>query len=489
MFNREIISYFYKNRIALILTFLYGGGIVYLSSIHVVWRDEVRALSIAMDNPSIMQLFKNLHNEGHPFLWYVFLWLGFQVTHSVAILKCMSILAASGAAYLVFSRAPFTLLQKVLLVLGFFPIYQYSVVCRGYGLSMALFFLFCCLYTERFKKIILVSVILFLLANSEAHALIIVSAIFLSLVAEMIFKRNEIFRQKRSGILVISGFVIIVAGILLSVLQIYPDETSIVTSVHHLQLSALAKAILPAIIFAGASFQKVWTIPFMPAFVFVWFFYLFLLRNVFLLSVCLLSFAGMSLMGHFVYPLMIYHSGFFLILMLGAFWMEHDEGEQVEADPVHSGWAIFLKYYKNVLLYMLLISQVALGFYALVEEFRLPASSSKSFGKFLREHQELKEAIVISEPDFIIESVPYYAGNQIYIPREARFGKTVKFTTENKREFSLEELLNTARDLKREYQRPVIIVLGLWRSLKCPPFCSLKRDLSFARCFGYAIVK
>ena len=57
--------------IALVL--LYCGVIIYLSANHEVWRDEVRALSLVTESNSIVNLLENLHNEGHPCLWYLLL--------------------------------------------------------------------------------------------------------------------------------------------------------------------------------------------------------------------------------------------------------------------------------------------------------------------------------------------------------------------------------------------------------------------------------
>jgi hypothetical protein len=71
-----------------------------------------------------------------------------------------------------------------------------------------------------------------------------------------------------------------------------------------------------------------------------------------------------------------------------------------------------------------------------------------------------RNAIIVPEPDYFIESLPYYAQNQIYFPREHRFGTTVSWTATADSHLSLSDLLATARDLKSRYSRPVLIVLG-----------------------------
>jgi len=68
--------------------------------------------------------------------------------------------------------------------------------------------------------------------------------------------------------------------------------------------------------------------------------------------------------------------------------------------------------------------------------------------------------VIVPEPDFTAESLPYYAGNQIYFPREGRFGTTVSWTSASKSHLTLGELLQAARDLRARSTNPVLIVLA-----------------------------
>src|ERR1700739_2024372 len=40
---------------------------------HVMWRDEVRALTIALNGDDLIAMLRGLHGEGHPALWYLLL--------------------------------------------------------------------------------------------------------------------------------------------------------------------------------------------------------------------------------------------------------------------------------------------------------------------------------------------------------------------------------------------------------------------------------
>jgi hypothetical protein len=66
---------------------------------------------------------------------------------------------------------------------------------------------------------------------------------------------------------------------------------------------------------------------------------------------------------------------------------------------------------------------------------------------------------VVGNPDVILEPLSYYAPNPVYLARERRWGRVVAFTKAAMRTSSLAELLDTARRLRRETGRPVVIVL------------------------------
>jgi hypothetical protein len=93
-------------------------------------------------------------------------------------------------------------------------------------------------------------------------------------------------------------------------------------------------------------------------------------------------------------------------------------------------------------------------------DIRLERSSSRAFGEFLNSSGIYQDAVIVPEPDFLLESLPYYAKNKIYLPREHRFGTTVSWTTEANDRLSLGELLSTARSVRTRYGQSVLIVLG-----------------------------
>jgi hypothetical protein len=89
-------------------------------------------------------------------------------------------------------------------------------------------------------------------------------------------------------------------------------------------------------------------------------------------------------------------------------------------------------------------------------------SSSKAFGHFLTLSNAYRDAIIVPEPDYLLESLPYYANNPIYLPREHRFGSYVNFWSFADSQLTLTALISTAQELKNRYAKPVLIAFGHW---------------------------
>jgi hypothetical protein len=109
-----------------------------------------------------------------------------------------------------------------------------------------------------------------------------------------------------------------------------------------------------------------------------------------------------------------------------------------------------------------------------------PVSGGRAFGAYLDAHPEHKGAILIAEPDFYIESMPYYSGNPIYIVRERRFSDTVRFTRQSKLHLGMGVLLREAWRVHLAQNREVLLVLGHLKELN-----PLSDPGSASRLIGY----
>ena len=119
-----------------ILLGAFAALIVFLSFFHEMWRDEVRAWTVATDAASWGAMFAELHHEGHPALWYIVLRAGNLITHSRLVLPVAAILIAIAAAWIILRYSPFPEWLKALAIFGGFLGYELSVSARNYGIGV-----------------------------------------------------------------------------------------------------------------------------------------------------------------------------------------------------------------------------------------------------------------------------------------------------------------------------------------------------------------
>ena len=198
--------------------FLLSGAI--LAWNHEMWRDEIQAWLIARDCKTPIELIKVLKNyEGHPGLWHFGLFLLKFITYSPTIMQPYHLMVATITVYLFCRFSPFTRLQKMLFSFGYFPFYEYAIICRNYAIGMLLLCGFCTLFKSWRRKFPIIGLVLLLLAHTNVHALIIVISIVVLLLAEVLLTPD---RPKKSKIGI--DFALILTGIATAISQIAPDS-------------------------------------------------------------------------------------------------------------------------------------------------------------------------------------------------------------------------------------------------------------------------
>ena len=174
-------------RYALGLTFLFLAVGAFTASHHEMWRDEIQAWLLARDSTSIFNLFAHLKYEGHPGLWHLCLMPLSRIAHSPVMMQMLHLLITGVTVYLFVRYAPFNWFQKLLFCFGYLVLYEYAIVARNYALGLLLITVFCVLFKERYKRFIWVGCVLFLLAHTSVHALIVTIGIGIALCCEYAF--------------------------------------------------------------------------------------------------------------------------------------------------------------------------------------------------------------------------------------------------------------------------------------------------------------
>jgi hypothetical protein len=431
-------------------------GIVLVTTVHhEYWRDEIRPWSIAGAANSPIHLLHLIRYEAHPALWYLVLYGGRSVVDTPLILPFLSLTIAAAAMAVFMLRSPFPLWQKSLFLFSALPLYEYSVMARNYSLSMLLMFLFAWRYPRRNREWLLLAVVLALLANTNAHS-IPLAGLFLIVWAADVLRPQA--AASRVGLWFGFPLAIVLTGIAVSLAIASPRPDTILTDLPRASAADLAVALRAAVLQPAAGFTTLFVpgIPWVLGHIVLYGAVLGLLVRPWLAVAAFGAVLTLGVMFHVAYVGSYRHTGLLLCFLLSLYWIAQDE---VRGKPVCSFRRRVLQVGSYAAITFLLVTSV-LKVGIVRQDLAHAMSASKAFGGYLTASPAWRDAILVPEPDFLIESVPYYADNPIYLPREHRFGNTATWSTANQADLSLRELVSAAQDLKTQYRRPVLVVIG-----------------------------
>ena len=146
---------------------------------HVIWRDEARALSFAIQGEDWIAMLRGLHGDGHPALWYFLLRSVHAITGRPEALGLVAFAVAVAAAWLLVWRSPFPRPLIGLILASHFFIYEFSVMARNYGIGMLILFALAIAYPKCRERGVALGALLFLLANCNVIATILAGAFLL----------------------------------------------------------------------------------------------------------------------------------------------------------------------------------------------------------------------------------------------------------------------------------------------------------------------
>jgi hypothetical protein len=443
---------------AAFLIFTYAVAVIFISSYHEVWKDEVGVFSIIQNHPNFLDALDELKQYGHPFLWYGILWLFYQLIHAPIALQAAHITIAVLAVLVFILMSPLTLIEKILFLLGYFPLYEYAVISRNYGVSMLLLFVVAALYAFRFQRMVLYCVAVFFLA--QTHVLSWILALFLSvfLALESTLNPNSSQEMKVPARTLYISFTILITGLAISFFTSFPDKATRATHFLELSLPTLIQEFFKSFIQCFYASPKICDLfgiknPLILSGLLCSFYFLILKRPI-ILMFFLAGFWAFNLFFNTVYFGAMRHYGLLYILLWTVFWiLRSDEKKEGLTEDIRSKAL-------KVLMLVLALPQIPMAFRAVEYEINMDYSASKSAATFISGDPTLKDAILISEPPEHIEALPYYVKNPINFPREGRFGTTVSMRKDAiKMEYSLDALLESAKALHQEYRKPVLIFL------------------------------
>jgi len=437
------------------LVILWGCFIITMIPQHEYWRDEVRALSYAIDSSSLYDLFQRVQDEGHPMLWFLMLYGSYQVTSSKLVLPVLSGLIAALAVILFSLRSPFPLWVKTLFIFSGLSLYEYSVMARNYGISMLLMFSFAWMYPQRRCHPIILAGILALLANTNVH-----STILSSLLASLWTWDMRSSLRNRSPMETAPFYlaaVIILCGMSVALYTVWPSGEMIASDREQYTVRHVVRAFLDTSITPAKQFSDLFpaSTPSGLASLLLLFSMLGLLVRPAAFLVACAGLWSLSIFFIVVYHGAYRHQGLFICLILTLYWIVLQEGRPVNGRWLHGAYVM-----KYLGLAVLLGSLAWTGFWKIYDDWHYELTASKALQDLMAANPVYRDAILIGEPDFFLESARYYVNNRVYIVRENRFGYTVRFVRSARRQLNLRELLCSAWEIAARERKPVLIALG-----------------------------
>ncbi len=443
--------------------------LVTLATRHEMWRDEVRAFSVATRAPSWAAMFSSLHQEGHPALWYIVLRAGYAVTHSNIVLPGIAILVSAAAAYLILRYAPFPFWLRLSAVFGAFLGYELSVVARNYGIGVLFMVAACVVFPSRQERPWMLAVCLALMANTSVHAALA------SMVLLFIWLTDVFEPARRANLMkpaTLASLALVIGGIVLAFVTARPTpDMAWAFSADRFDAGRIVRTIFtdPGHAMRGVQGANVaaagefpWRYTGIDADIasriivdacLLWLGWS-LRRRPFHLIAMLLTIVGFEVLFREVYSGALRHEGVIALLLFSIAWLA------ASGDPAASTQSDRRRIALG-LLPLFAVQTAALPFMA-QRYFNKAESGSKAYGQFLASHPKYRDAILMGEPDYMMESMPYYSANRVYMPRQNEFHYRVYFDRGQKRlqDLSLTRLMFVADSVACAYRAPVLLSLG-----------------------------
>lgn len=378
-----------------------------------LWRDELNAFAITWASPTFSSLVQHIHYEGHPWLWYVLLWLISRVTESVLALKLLQAVIATAILLLVAFRSPFRTWEKALILAGYFFVFEYTVVIRMYGVLLLLLLLYLGERARRPQNPVLAATLLGLMASTDSLGIILSIALVLEYAFALRLHRLPESRPRRLPLA--AAVYAFLAGLAVWSARPAHDISWRTTgktfaharSLSHLYMAFLHYTVLPFFPVKSPRSGFFWNPEFprggpayaVPMLLIVGMLYFSFRRYPSLLALLGVTILAGTALGHLIYPGSERHFGVVFLAFLSALWIVR------AATPAER-----LPYPVNLLLGISAVSSL----WAVAGSFHRPFSYNKAAASWILDNH-LDHMPLVGEEDTSVVGVAEYMHRPIYM--------------------------------------------------------------------------
>jgi len=436
---------------------------------HEMWRDETRQFMMATQIESLTDYFDWAKYDGHPLLWRVILTTMYWFVQDPVALQMASLLVGFVTVYLLVRYASFPLFIKIIFIFGLIPFGNNAVEARNYGISMLIFFAIAAFYKKSKEHPILFALLIFLEANTNQFGMYMAGLLLAGWVGDSGF---HVLKDKKFLFAIALGL----AGVAISYYSTRPiDPESAFVSPEFLANIQWNQAIINAFQHPGKYIYYILHLPLVYRDIFV----LGLVIGLFVVR----PYLGLTLYGAitffnivafaFLYP-QTRHQGVLYGFIVALYW--------IGLSGLRSGRPGLFKYSKeifNVILFAFLVPWIvhaAVINKSMVEqEARVVKSSAQALGNYLKANKQLKQAVIIGSPDYVLPPISFYSGNNLYLTKEKTYRNFVTFSLKYDTPEYLSDLLKSAEELYEQNKKPVVIVLGYFGIVEGKIFKAIDR--------------
>ena len=485
---------------------------------HEMWNDELQSWLIARDSTSLSELHSNLTYQGHPFLWYLCLYVLAKLTHNPVIMQVLHLIIATGVVYVFLFFSPFNKLQKFLFCFSYFPLYEYGIISRNYSLGILFIFIFCALYSQPKRNYILLSLCLAWSSQTNVYSLIISLALALMIFGTEILKsiiNNKKLSSKLHFFVAIGIYLI---GLLTASAQIIRargdsniwnlESTANVTfqpvadlAIQHNNYNSIAvlsdlytsisdystvltgiwRSYIPI---PDTSSQYLWGSNFLldtqklylgttnlfplitsiaSLLLFLFFIAVFSKQKK-VLFIYISGTVAIYIFGFVAKIPLLRHNGHLFILLMICYWLLHSSNKEKRSQKRmrESKLISFARKEQTVVFTIIMFIQLYAGMELYIRDLIQPFSNINGVVEFIRTNQ-LEESLIIGSRDNNTLALSAWLNRKIYYPEIAGFGTYTVSTPESvprNINISESEIIQQAQKLEQESNQNILLVMN-----------------------------
>lgn len=440
---------------------------------HEMWRDELQPWAIVKASSSFSELWFNSRYDARPILWYGYLFFLSKWTDNMLFMQWSHLLFAGIAAFIFLRYAPFSLTDKLLIIFGYFFIYEYTIISRVYVMGILLLFLFCAVCSRPSKPYLFLSLILFFLCLNNVFICIIGISLLVFWLYNYFLEKRWFIATRSEKISVAISIIISIAGIISYVLISMPPTDSIFiedwNNFFSLNrsitiLTTIWNSFIPIPDLKTYQFWNSNVIPWINlkavlSFLIVLFCILLFVPKKQILLLYLVGTFGLMMFMYLKYHGYLRHHGHLFLLFIACLWLEKN------IEPSELRWKIlnnlscFAQKYKTLFIRSVLGIHLLVGIYAYFIEIKHPFSASKTTANFIIQNY-LENKFIIGNRDVAASAVAVWLRKPIYYIASDKIISYVLFDNKRKEYEGTDEIKKTIEVMKSKNIRESIWLLN-----------------------------